>query len=376
MQIKHSLLGLAVLTSPVIVMASNTAFSVGGTIHAVLMHDSNVAGVGVNVPANALYNKSNHSDTKLDASLSQLRFGSNTELSSGDGLSTKVVMDFNNDNNSSMSPRLREAYLRWQTPAGDVTAGQTWSTFMDMRNYPKTLVEPTLSGVVFKRQPQIRWSSDIGQWKYELAIEEGTNSDIVDAAESEVTGNSIDTSGSLPDFVVALEWTNENAWVRATSAMSNARLYNDGAHQSVFIYGVQLSGGIDITERDRFTLLLNHVEGMERYLLGLSGIGPTWNANQSRIELYRTSSVMSSITHGWSDTVSSTLAYSYVEPEQPSALHSSEAFSSTQYGYVNVLWDAEENLTLGIEYQYAQFERTTNKSEDNHRLLVGVKWTY
>ncbi|MGR5117928.1 DcaP family trimeric outer membrane transporter [Vibrio astriarenae] len=376
MQIKHSLLGLAVLTSPVIVMASNTTFSVGGTIHTVLMHDSNVAGVGVNVPANALYNRSNHSDTKLDASLSQLRFGSNTELSSGDGLSTKVVMDFNNDNNSSMSPRLREAYLRWQTPAGEVIAGQTWSTFMDMRNYPKTLVEPTLSGVVFKRQPQIRWSSDIGQWKYELAIEQGTNSDIVDAAESDVTGNSIDTSGSLPDFVVALEWTNENTWVRATSAMSNARLYNDGGHQSEFIYGVQLSGGIDITERDRFTLLLNHVEGMERYLLGLSGIGPTWNASQSRIELYRTSSVMSSFTHGWSDTVSSTLAYSYVEPEQPSALHGSEAFSSTQYGYVNVLWDAEENLTLGIEYQYAQFERTTNKSEDNHRLLVGVKWTY
>ncbi|MGC9459609.1 DcaP family trimeric outer membrane transporter, partial [Vibrio genomosp. F10 str. 9ZD137] len=125
------------LASPAL-SANETEYSFGGSINTVFLFDSNVSGAGANIPADALYNKETYGDNKIDATLSQLSAGAKRTLNDGSTISARYVMDFNAKNDSSVSPRIREAYLRWNKGSGQIIAGQTWSTLMDIRKDRKS----------------------------------------------------------------------------------------------------------------------------------------------------------------------------------------------------------------------------------------------
>ncbi|TKF22140.1 hypothetical protein FCV43_07800 [Vibrio genomosp. F6] len=353
--------------------ASETTYNFGGSIKAIMIHDNDVAGAGVNIPSNSLFGKSNHSDTKVDASLSQFRFGALKDFDNGISIDSKLVMDFNANNDGGMSPRLREAYLTYHTEAGDLLAGQTWSTFMDMRNYPLSLAEPTLSGVVFKRQPMLRWSQDIGLFRYDVALESGTNSDIQNPS-----GDTIDTNGALPDLVAGLELDNQHGWVRATAALSQIRLSSSEHEYTELGYGVQLSGGWNITPNNTVTLLLYTGQGTDRYLLGLSGTGATWNEGEQSLEVRETNSLMASYTRHWKQDLKSVFAYGSVESDALDWQDAQEqdTLTSSQYVMANLLWNVQPDLMVGVEYNYSTYERSVSDSRDNHRIMLGMEWKY
>ncbi|MCR9663952.1 DcaP family trimeric outer membrane transporter [Vibrio owensii] len=345
----------------------------GGSIKTIAIYDSNASGIGVNIPANALFGTSTESDVKIDATLSQFKADFEQELSNGTVISSHFVMDFNEGNDSRMSPRLREAYLNWDLGLGQLKAGQTWSTFMDMRNYPLSLAEPTLSGVVFMRQPQLRWSQTIDNFQYDLALESGTNTDITNASEDE-----LDTTSSLPEFIAAVEWADNSSWLRLSSAIGQSKArYANHSYKKVK-YGIQASAGFTLSNGDQFTLLMNHGKGMDRYLLGISGTGATWNATSKRLDMRKTNSAMVSYTHNWQPTLKSVLAYGHSQSEPLSWQHSIEndTFTESNYGMVNLLWSLEDNLTLGLEYDYSHYKRSLKSDSDNHRLMLGIEWKY
>ncbi|PSW21752.1 porin [Photobacterium sanctipauli] len=353
--------------------ASDIDFNFGGSIITIIVHDTDTAGAGINIPGNSLFNKSTNSDTKIDASLSQIKFGASQAFDDGSNLSSQVVLDFNANNDGGMSPRLREAYVTWSTEHGQLLAGQTWSTFMDMRNIPQSLAEATLSGAVFKRQPLIRWSQEFGEFKYDIALESSTNDDIQNQFKDK-----LDTSGAIPDIALAGEWANESAWFRATALFNQLRLTYQDKEQKESGYGVQLSAGWDLTNNDRISFLTYRGEGTDRYLLGLNSTGPTWNTKTQTIDLREAESAMVSYTRKWQPSLKSVLAYGKVSTEaldwQDELRH--DTFTSTQYAMANLLWTVKPNLTLGVEYNYSQYERSQAEERDNHRIMLGMDWKY
>ncbi|WP_432454664.1 DcaP family trimeric outer membrane transporter [Agarivorans sp. QJM3NY_29] len=363
--------GLILASTPC--LASDIDYQFGGSIKTIITHDSDAAGVGINIPANSLYGKSHHSDTKLDASLSQFKFAAVKSFRDGSHLQSLLAMDFNANNDASMSPRLREAYLSWQWHNSQILAGQTWSTFMDMRNYPLSLAEPTLSGVVFKRQTMVRWSQTQRAFKYDLALENGTNSDIQNSSE-----DAIDNSGSSPDLIIGLEWTHQHGWLRASSAFTEVRLASEQTEFSKLGYGVQLSGGWSPTPRDQVSLLAYTGQGTDRYLLGLSNTGSSWNSAEKTLDLRTTHSVMASYTRYWRPDLKSVLAYGRVASRALDWQDTStvDTFTSSQYGLLNLLWNIKPDLMLGLEYNYSQYERNITGTRDNHRVMLGMEWKY
>ncbi|MGR5066301.1 DcaP family trimeric outer membrane transporter [Photobacterium sp. DNB22_13_2] len=353
--------------------ASDIDFNFSGSIKTIIVHDTDTAGAGINIPGNSLFNKSANSDTKIDASLSQIKFGASQTFDDGSNLSSHAVLDFNANNDGGMSPRLREAYVTWSTEQGQLLAGQTWSTFMDMRNIPQSLAEATLSGVVFKRQPLIRWSQEFGAIKYDIALESSTNDDIINQFEDK-----LDTSGTIPDIALAGEWADEDAWFRATALFNQSQLTYQAKEHKEPGYGVQLSAGWDFTNNDRISFLTYRGEGTDRYLLGLNSTGPTWNAKTQTIDLREAESTMVSYTRKWQPNLKSVFAYSKVSTEaldwQDELNH--DTFTSTQYGLANLMWTVKPNLTLGIEYNYSLYERSQAEERDNHRIMIGIDWTY
>jgi len=353
--------------------ASDIEFNFGGSIKTVLIHDSDVAGAGINIPGNTLlFRPSENSDTKIDASLSQLKFGSLQTFGNDSNLRTQVVLDFNANNDGGMAPRLREAYLAWTMDQGQLVVGQTWSTFMDMRNIPQSVAEATISGAVFKRQPLIRWTQNIGTFKYDIALETSTNDDI------NPLGAKLDKSGSLPALALAGEWSTKDAWVRVTSLFNELRVTDNDEVISDWGYGVQLSAGWDLTESDRITLLTNVGEGTDRYLVGLSGVGATWNEDSRSLDLRKTNSSIATYTHKWQPDLKSIFAYGKVTAEALTnqSQINSETITSTEYGMASLLWSVKPNLTLGVEYNYSQYELFNGKERDNHRVMIGLDWQY
>ncbi|MDV5169647.1 DcaP family trimeric outer membrane transporter [Photobacterium rosenbergii] len=377
MQIKHITLActLALVSTGSYAesQASDIEFHFGGSIKTVLLYDTDVAGVGINIPGSALLAfPSENSDTKIDASLSQVRFGTSQTLAGGSSLRSQVVMDFNENNDGGMSPRLREAYVAWSMEQGQLLAGHTWSTFMDLRNIPQSVAEATVSGAVFKRQPLVRWTQNAGAFKYDVALESSTNDDI------NLLGTDLDNSGSSPAIALAAEWVNQDAWVRATSLFNELRVTNDGNTHRKWGYGVQLSAGWDFTDKDRITILGNIGEGTDRYLLGLAGVGATWNESSQDLDLRATDSLVTTYTRKWQDDLKSVFAYGTVssEPLENQREINAVTLTSTEYAMANLLWAVKPNLTIGAEYSYSQYKLFSGDERDNHRIMLGMDWQY
>ena len=353
---------------------SQTTFHSGGAIKALLIHDSNVTGLGANIPANALLLRNNDSETKIDASLSQFKLGAKTEFDSGRTVDTLFVMDFNANNDGTMSPRLREALVNLDLGTGRLIAGQTWSTLMDMKNIPPSIAEATLSGVAFKRQPLIRWSQNVDSFQYDIALESGKNSAFRNVPDI----ISPDKAGAIPDLVGAVEWNGSTGWIRTSAVLSSTRFEHNDETNSKLGYGVQISGGWNISEGHRLTLLTYTGEGTEQYLLGLSDSGATWKPEDQKLELTKTQSVMGSYQHQWSENWKSAFAYGKVQTFGTAwkTHYGLDSFVSTEYGMANLLWEIEKDLTMGLEYNYSKYNRSLIGDRDNHRFMLGINWHF
>lgn len=351
-------------------------YKFSGAISAVLFHDTNVTGAGVNNPSNGLEGKLGESDTKLDASLSQFGFQASQKLQDNQRIEGKIVMDFNASNNNTMTPRLREAYLSWHINNSKITAGQTWSTFMDMNNLPESVAEATVSGPMFKRQPMLRWSQQFNNFSYDVAIESGSNSNII-LPDGFADDNTVNQKASKPDFLFALEWNDrKTGWVRATSLIRQAQITINSELHSEMAYGVQISGGVHLFQKDKLSFIVNTGKGVDSYLLGIHGAGPAWNEDQQELELRRNTSAVVMYARQWNNDLRSQFAYSVVNSDLLDWQSGDDLLTATDYSMVNLLWAAQKNMTVGVEYNYGRYLQGNNKEGDNHRFMVGMNWKF
>ena len=360
--------------------ANNFEYKFSGSITSLMLLDSDIAGAGVNIPANSMLGKSSQSDSKFDASLSQIRFQAKQQLDNGRYIDGKVVMDFNANNNSGMAPRLREAYLSWHLGYGTLTTGQTWSTFMDLKNIPASIAEPTLSGAVFKRQPLIRWSQSFDKFSYQFALESHTNSDIKINFEDD-DDISYDNISSTPNVVLAVEWNDAQIGsLRASSLISQSDVVIDNKDINKTAYGIHLTGGLNLWDTDKLSVLYFSGRGTNRYLLGLHDTGPSWDKERQALDFRDTHSLIVAYTRQWRNDLKSIFSYSAVQSETLDWQEERkiDAFTNTEYGMANLLWAVESNITVGVEYNYARYKRSNSEEEerDNHRLMLGVDWQF
>lgn len=57
-----------------------------------------------------------------------------------------------------------------------------------------------------------------------------------------------------------------------------------------------------------------------------------------------------------------------VEAGQPA-----DAFKSSTYGFVNLMWSTMPYVTAGLEYAYGMVTRQDGTKRDNHRPAIGVQ---
>jgi len=215
---------------------------------------------------------------------------------------------------------LRHAYGSWTSSHGTLTMGHTWSTLMDLQILPEGLTEPTLSGAVFQRQAQLRWTQRVSErFRVDLAIEDPSNRDVISDAP-------VATPSRVPDVIGGTEfnWASR-AHVRVTGIYRRVNANDLDGNGWALSYGahVIVFGG------DTIAGSLSYGNGVGRYLLGMPGTFGGFVDSAGQLNLIAGRGGLMTFRHGWTDKVRSTVGYGRARIDRYAGAPPEEFRSST-----------------------------------------------
>jgi hypothetical protein len=193
------------------------------------------------------------------------RVGDSSQYGSGAQVSTQAFTN-------SYGFRVRHAYGTF----GGLLIGQTWSTFMDVDNFPETVDFNGPVGGTFIRQPQIRY-----------AYATPTAGTFTVALENSVTvvanSDGADSVSNIPDLV--LRWDRGFDWgALSLRAMEQQfRLKGPTISETAVGYGLAASGLVKSRDRDFLTWGVTYGRGVGRYLNYVEGA--LYDPDNAKIQL-------------------------------------------------------------------------------------------
>lgn len=334
---------------------------IGGFMKAITYFDSAEVGSGDNfLPATITGN--NDEKTTFSAAFSRLNL--EVRCPSEWGI-VKSFAEVDFQGSGGDSPRLRHAYGEL---AEKFLGGKYWSSFMDLSAIPDSVTEATVSGAIFARQIQFRWTENINeQTRLTFAVEEPDNDDFTTTDPSD-EGQEI-----WPDFVItAKRQFDRRMHLQLGGILRRLEVEGTGnMDDKDFGWGFQLSSRINTVGRD--SLIVNGVygKGLGRYLLGTlnSAAVTTPGGNLKVLENY---GGYISYRHFWNDRWWSNVTYGYAGVDN-SSFQPDNSVHATQYGAVNLMWTPVNNFGVGLEYLYGLREDNAGRDDTAHRILFGLQ---
>ncbi len=257
----------------------------------------------------------------LESSASQFRIFANetrfnTKYVHGDVMGF-IEMDFlggggNQVVSNSANPRIRHAFIKYE----GLTAGQTWTTFMNTSAIPETAdFAGATVGLAFIRQGQIRY--DMGGFQVSIENPESVGGD---------TAND-----DLPDVVARYNFKGDWGDI---SISALGRSLNTDLGNSETAFGGSIAGRIKTFGKDDLRFQFHQGE-VGRYV----GIGVARDLVGEEVE--STTSYLAAYRHFWTDTLRSTALYGRVETDIGNAERSQWS--------VNLFQNLTPHLAIGFE---------------------------
>jgi len=260
----------------------------------------------------------------------------------------------------------------WKYENFSLVAGHTWSTLMDLKIIPEGLTEPTVSGVIFMRQPQVRVSQAFESGlALHAALEDPNSDDVFDSSSNQEKNIT-----NIPDLVAGVEYGKKDVGhLRLNGILRDIEVrMPQGGKETNHAWGLALSGHLKLLERDVWRFNGVYGKGLGRYLLGIqSAAGSAIDANDNDFELRDNWGVMTAYEHHWNDSFRSSALAGYAR-SKPLGWQPGDTFESSIYASANLMWEVLPYLTFGVEYAYGQRENKDDSDLDNHRLSLGLQF--
>jgi len=264
---------------------------------------------------------------------------------------------------------------------GPFGAGQYETLFMDLDVFPNTIDYWGPNGMVFIRNPQVRYTP--------------INKDGMKVAFSlEAPGAAIDT-GKVSDVDPALA-ANVSSHNRYPDAIANLRLDREWGHFQVAGllrqigydvpanpganpsgsktgYGLNLSGQYNTIGRDRVVGQIVFGRGIASYMND-GGVYLAPDAN-FQAEAVKSLGWFAYYDRYWSEQWSSSIGYSEHRQTNTDG-QLSTAFHKGSYASVNLLYYPVKNLTTGAELLWGRLENKDGASGDDHRVQFSTKYSF
>jgi hypothetical protein len=281
-----------------------------------------------------------------------------------------LEMDFFDE--SSFSPRLRQAYIVY----GNVLIGQTWSTTTDLNSLPFIIDFGAGDALFGTRTPQIRWQQELDpSWSWAVGLEMLQSSGIYNPL-----GLLGEASPQLPVLAARLSHQHSDGERSLSALVQQLRWdsFDSGPNPTAAGWALIFAGRQNFSERSFFTWNLAYGDGTPENIMALTGS----DANAVLTDDYRLVtrkgySAALGLGYNWSSTLSSNLAYAWTDLEDLGAdERAPDAIESGGVAHVNLIWALSGTLSTGIEYMWGNRQDVDGGSGEASRVQGMFKYTY
>ncbi len=307
----------------------------------------------------------------LDFHVKETRFNFDVKTSIlGKTVHSFIEMDFmlsaagNTKVSNSYNPRIRHAYFEWN----NFLIGQTWSTFMLVVVPDEIDFTGAIDGLVFTRQPQIRYKYK--NWWFSLENPETTIYQYNDN-KAELTNSEI-----APDVVVRKNFSGK--WGSWSVAGIGRTLYKkDSLSRYTIGYGLTTGGRLIIGNRgDDIKIVATYGNGLGRYISAGFVSGAAMDS-LGELNPINTLNGYVAYNHYWKPAkISSSFSVAAYNAFHDSDIVSQQINKMSYSVSANLKWNPIPPIQLGVEYMYAYRELEDNTNGAFHRIQVGAKYVF
>lgn len=279
--------------------------------------------------------------------------------------------------------RLRHAYGQF----GGLLIGQTWSTFMDVDNFPETVDFNGPIGQTFIRQPQIRYAY--------ATKDSGTFTAAVENSASYVLENLGDGSAGIttkgfsrsPDFIG--RWDKSYGWgaISLRGVLHELRIDNGaGISESSWGYGLAASGTYKVMGDDFMTWGLTGGTGIGRYLNYIEGAIYDPNPLRPRILKEKALGAYVSYQHKTSATLrfNGMVGMTHNYDNDYTRYVVANGFDSGRFGinrsvwqtHLGFIWNPVKGVDIGTEWIFGRRKTMAGEQGDMNRLNFSAKYYF
>lgn len=322
------------------------------------------------------------SDGQSIISARQSRFGVQGRLPvEGQDLNTKFEIDMFGVgvDEGQTTIRLRHAYGEWK----EWLAGQTHSLFMDIDVFPNTIDYWGPAGMVFLRNPQIRYTPVKGDNIFSIAIEKP--SDDIDAGQIRDVdpdfGNDIQSDEKLPDLSAQYRMNRDWGHFQASGILrrigyETLNQPNNNPKDHELGWGASLSSNIKFLEKDRLILSLTYGQGIASYMNdGGTDLAPKGRPGDLEAKAVPLLGVVAYYDHYWNQKNSSAFGYSRTQVDNTS-FQEDNAFHKGEYASVNFLHTPAKNIMMGVEMLWGARTDSNGNYGNDVRSQVSFKYSF
>ena len=283
--------------------------------------------------------------------------------------------------------RVRHMYASW----GPFLAGQTNSLFMDSDLFPNTIDYWGPAGMVFVRNPQLRWTFwNRDGWKAAVALEHPSND--IDTGNlrliDEAIASNIQNDEPLPDLTAQVRYEGKWGHVQLSGILRKVAYETRGtphnepsghrtgwglnlgtsfnASLATFRVGAVYGRGIASYMNDGGMDMAPNVEVVQQP--GTLVLVPSAEA----VKLFGMSAY---VDLNWSKQWTSSLGYSFDQVDNTS-FQTETAFHKGQYASLNLLWHPASNVYTGGELLWGKRTDNDGNTGTDTRFQYSFHWDF
>ena len=265
---------------------------------------------------------------------------------------------------TSSALRLRHAYGSF----GGLLAGQTWSTFMDDDNLPRTIDFEAPMAFAQIRQAQVRWTQKITPAiTWSSSLEDNKSAIVVP------TGIPGKPEYPMPDVVTRLRFDLGGGHVTTSAFLGSARFRpTAGDPDTVTLWGSMASAKFTTFGKDYVYGVFTIGEGIGRYRGGTTAVPDPTGALQP----VGGTAYMAGYEHFWRERWSTNAVWSVTDTWDED-FYTDSVTKQLNYSAVNLLyWFLGDRAWTGVEYIYGRREMfgADDPNGTAHRIQYAVRF--
>jgi hypothetical protein len=283
-------------------------------------------------------------------------------------LHTELSLDMFNPN---VDGSTRFRLLRAWAEMGAFGVGQYDTLLMNIDLFPNTIDYWGPSGMLFIRNPQIRYTPyKTGSARLAFSLESPNSA--IDTGKLPLEDLGLSGWTKYPDIVG--KYSLNGGWgffdlggvVRSVGYKSTTTS-NGNPSGAKTGWGVTADGQLNVFGKDRFVTQVTYGEGMASYFNdGGVDLAPVGGIGQGA-QLVKSIGMMLYYDHYWSGPWSSSIGYSQHHQDNTGG-QADNAFKTGSYASTNLLWTPAKNVLWGAEFLWGKKEQKDGQSARDTRV--------